>query len=902
MRTRRRFVVVLRLLGRGVSHRRGIAALILLVAVIASASAAVAPVYRSSAAVSALRSRMVTASPDETGVEVSGAAWPGDSPDVTLGKEVPRLPLSSAAIPGLAVGGPTTQLESHDGPVEFAALVWRQNDCRHVVFTAGQCPSGPHDIALPADAAQDLKVALGGSVVASNLARPLFPPTLTITNHVAVGKQLNPNATQAFQLNDKVVGIFEVPPSQSTYWFGADPGAAVVSPDGTQVTTVTALVPRTTLTGLPLPYRATVTIDQPLDWSNATPAQAKQVLRDVNSLRASLPSNLLAFTSIPSLLREDSADRVRLNRLVTLAQLQLLLLVGLVLIAVLASSMERRRPELVIATLQGRHPRSTALSIAAEPVLLLALGIVPGLLVSIPLAKLASHLWLRPGSPVHLTAGSLFGALLVTAIAAVVTVGIGYVAASRKLSDQLTEDARSAGGRSGAWIDLIAITLAAAGLIELFSTKSNSSSSSTPWSLLAPSLCGLAAGIGLGRLVPASLRPLLRSTAESAKLGRFLAIRELRRDRAAWRVSAMVALALSLLTFAVTINRGASADRVDRAGLIVGASRVAIVQLPPGDSLMQEVDKADPKGQWAMAGVLLDTLGSDAQRTLAVDTTRLAAVAGWTRPIDGLNPTGIKHLLHVKPAVARLAVPLLTAGDVGGSTFGLNNQPLTRSKVTQTSLLPQLLNAGALADLSSMIAVAKPVSPADLGTTQLFNQVWLGPRAPPDALTRLKAAGLTVVAVTSRAQVAQGLERLAETAGLSGYLAVAVIAAILAIALLIGTSAAGASRLRTETLALTSAGVSRSTVVRGRAEAAAVRLGLVGIVAFASGIVTAHLSVALIPEASPGAVPAPKLPLPLGPGLIAVIITVVPALIAEVAIASYAAKRTDAASLRAAMP
>lgn len=898
MHGRRRFGAAVRLLLRGVVHRRGIAALIVLVAIAASAAAAVAPIYRSAAATSALRARMSGVPVNESGVEVAGASWPGDSPDAILAKQVPRLPLANSVTRGLTVGGDFTQLEVPGGLAEFAALEWRQNDCAHVVFSAGRCPTGRHEIALPVNAAEVLAAKIGGQIIASDLDRPAFGQVTNI-NDQTVAPKPGLNASHV-ELDDTVVGLFEVPPSQLPYWFGQSISSPVVSSDGTQVSTVTALVARSALTALPPPFRATVVVDQTLDWGHATPADVAGVRRAVHALQVGRRANISVLTSVPALLRADAKDRAQLDHLVTLAQLQLLLLVGLVLIAILAASMDRRRAELVIATLQGRRPASTALSIAAEPVLLLVVGIVPGLLVSVPLASSASHLWLRPGTPVHLTSSAIVAALIVTLIAAVVTVVIGFVAASRPLGDQLAEDARSAGGRSGAWIDIVAITLAVAGMIELFS--SHSDSSATPWSLLAPSLCGLAAGLVLGRLVPALLRPAVRSTAESSDLGRFLAIRELRRDRAAWRVTAMVALAMSLLSFAVTVSRGDSIDRTDRAGLIVGAPTVLTVLIPPGRSLLGAVDQVDPAGRWAMAAELLEPLGSAAQRLLAIDTTRLPAVAGWTRRIDGYTPTGIKKLLHVPGGVARLALPLMTAGDVEGSTFALNNQPLQRPHPYQTTVLPQVLDQGALADLSSLIAVAKPISPTALGTTQLIDQVWIGPHAPADAMARLRAAGLSISSITTRAQVAQGLERSAETAGLSGYLAVAVIAAILACALLIGTSVAASSRQRTETLALTSAGVSRSTVVRGHATAAGVRLTLAAVAALACGLATAHLSSHLIPQAAAGAVPAPLLPLPVLPALIAVVVTLVPALLAEVTVAMYAAQRTDAASLRAALP
>jgi hypothetical protein len=363
----------------------------------------------------------------------------------------------------------------------------------------------------------------------------------------------------------------------------------------------------------------------------------------------------------------------------------------------------------------------------------------------------------------------------------------------------------------------------------------------------------------------------------------------------------MVALALSLLTFAVTINSGANHDRQDRAGLIVGAQSVATVSVPPNETLIDAVDRADPAGKWAMAARLIEPYGSDSLRNLSVDASRLPAVAAWSRKIGGFSPRELRKALRVAPAFAKQGVPVFTAGDVEGTVYGFNDQTLPNLQAYPAKLLPQLLGEGSLTDLRTLTAVAPPIPESQLGTTQITDQVWLGKHAPANALKRLAAQGLIVRSVTNKAIAADQLERLAETAGLSGYLAVAIIAAILAVALLLGTSLAAVTRQRAETLALTTAGLTRASIVSARATAATVRLALAGTVAFAAGLGTAHLAVDLIPEAPPHAVPGPLLPLPVWPPIAAILITLVPALLAEVVISRYAAKRADSASLRSAI-
>jgi hypothetical protein len=350
------------------------------------------------------------------------------------------------------------------------------------------------------------------------------------------------------------------------------------------------------------------------------------------------------------------------------------------------------------------------------------------------------------------------------------------------------------------------------------------------------------------------------------------------------------------------VNRADSTDRMDRAGLTVGAPTVVTVTPPPALSLLDAVKRADPAGSWAMAAELLVPFGSPAQRLLAVDTPRLPAVAGWTRRIDGYTPTGLESVLHVPPGTARGGLPVVTAGPVEGSTLGLNNEPLGNTSVFQAALLPELLGQGTLADLRSVIALGPPLPPAQLGSNSLTEQVWLGSRAPSDALARLRAAGLTVKTVNRRARIAQGLQRQATTAGLSAFAAVSVIAAILAVALLLGTTIADSARQRTEALAIGLAGVPRSTVIRSHVAAVAARLILAAAVGFGCGLATLHLSVHLIPRAAPGTVPPPLLSLAWFPAFAAVAISTIPVLLAEIGIAARTSKRADAALLRSAAP
>lgn len=251
------------------------------------------------------------------------------------------------------------------------------------------------------------------------------------------------------------------------------------------------------------------------------------------------------------------------------------------------------------------------------------------------------------------------------------------------------------------------MVLAVAGLSELLTAR-GVRDTTTPWALVAPALCALAAALVLARLIPLLLGPAVRATADSGKVALFLAVRELRRDRAAWRTGALVAVAVALLSFAVSVNRGAATDRADRAALTVGAPVVATVQPAAGRTLTGAVAAADPQGRWAMAAESVTPYGSDAERTLAVDSPRLGAVASWSRQVAGRDAIALAALLQPHPPtpavftggsgsvdliVDRLMSPVvvrlvLQVVEPGGHRRAIPGAPLRRGEQRYTWLTP----------------------------------------------------------------------------------------------------------------------------------------------------------------------------------------------------------------------
>lgn len=1013
----RRLGLWLALLVQGLRYRRGIAVLLVLVTALTTGTAAAAAVYRQAAAESALRARLVGAPVADSGVEVGGGASPRSVWATQLPAKVPDLPFAEQRVLGATITG---DVVTGGAVPEQTLLRWRADACRHLLFSGGRCPAGRREVAVPLGAAASYGWRLGRVLTVANLTpNPILSEEDLNGAPVEGGPRPDPQRY-------RVVGVYRVPAPEDPYWLGDPPGDAAASPDGTQTRQPSVILDRSAFLHMPPGLLARITLDQPLAATGLTTADVPRLRRGLAAIQARAGSQLTVITDLPRLLDADAADRRVLGGLVALAAVQLLGLVGLVLVVVLALATAGRRAELAAGTLRGRRPARIAASIIVEPALLLAVGAALGIAAAPAAVRLAAAVWLRPGTPVRMVplAPTVAAGVGLAGLAAAGVVA--YRAACRPAVDQLAAAAPPA--RQGvAWWEVVAFMVAAAGLLELL-TAGGVRDRGTPWALMAPALCGLAAALALARLVPLALRQLLPATDGSPHLSTFLLLRELRRDAVAWRITAVVAVAVSLLSFAVTVDRGAAADRRDRSGLLVGAPEVVSVVPPAEVPLTDVVATLDPTGRWAMAAVQVTPFGSPALSTPALDAPRLPAVAAWSRPLGGLSVAALATALQpsrpepfrfrsaaltlpvtvsrlraaaplrltaylagpdgtrftrtgarlqvgtgayswstsgcTRPPGCRLLIvevqrpltdfsaaaieltlggldggpwtvsggsgtrtdtgwqlagdlpqgsggtldlvrpempplpPVLTAGATGGSVTLPNGQSVTVSAVGHAGVLPRLLDGGGLIDLSyAELAATVP----NFGGTPFDEQVWLGRRAPPDAVARLQARGVSVLHVDRTSTQLAILGYLAPAAGLDGYLAVALLAATVALGLLAASAGVGARRRRTEYLALATAGVARVALTRAWVFAAVVRLCFAAAAGLASGLATAHLAAPGIPLASPGTVPSPQLGVPALPAVLATLATLTPLIAIEIVGVRWSARRAGLRRLREAL-
>jgi putative ABC transport system permease protein len=229
-------------------------------------------------------------------------------------------------------------------------------------------------------------------------------------------------------------------------------------------------------------------------------------------------------------------------------------------------------------------------------------------------------------------------------------------------------------GRRDWRADVIDLALLAVAVAAAYQARSNAANNGL--GLVAPALVALAVGLLLARLLG---RVADRAGGVALRTGRLkfgLTAVQVSRQAGTDRVFALIVVAVAMFAIAAGGFAAARAGQTQRAEVELGASRVLTVQAGNRTQLESAVRSADPTGRYAMAAVV-DYASTPP--VLAVDTSRLAAVARW-RPDYG--PVG------TLPAATAAALPRDTLPAITGTglTLRVRNaraEPVTLSAVVQ---------------------------------------------------------------------------------------------------------------------------------------------------------------------------------------------------------------------------
>lgn len=561
----------------------------------------------------------------------------------------------------------TTQIEVHglfpDAPDSVLhRLVARDGFCHQVVFTAGRCPVGTREVALPAGLAEEADLRPGDRVVLT----PMFRTDRVIYQDGA------PTAVT-------VSGTVEPRDPTDPYWdAGLDPlgrrtgAGAIITHRG---------VLATWEHGQELVYADGVLPRAALELEAVPRIRAELARAEEMARRSGATAQGLA-TALPSVLDRITEHGADARALLPITAAPLVALCWMVVYLAVSHGVSQRRQEVGLVALRGVRPRTRAVAVALE-------SLAP-VLVGAPLGIAGAHLlvWLAgPADPPLVLDGGQLSAAGFALAGAVVAVLVALRGALILPVAQLLRRVPPRRRAAVAAVELLAVAFAVVIVADLRVFDRELAG----LSVAAPAVVMLAVAVLAARLVRPFIDLAGRWSLRRGRLGPAMAALYLARQPGAARLVVVLAMVLGMSGFALVSTDVAAQGRGAAVERELGAHRVLTVEGVDPGTLLAAVRAVDPAGEYAMAAAG-SIGGGDITPRLAVDSTRLAQVAAWSGRHGDLGPAEVAALLrpHEPELVAisdgELEVELEPAG------------PTTDGTVTVSVLLAPLAggNGGAV--------------------------------------------------------------------------------------------------------------------------------------------------------------------------------------------------------------
>jgi putative ABC transport system permease protein len=627
---------------RGLRWRSGSAAMLFLVATLAIAGAAIGPMFLQSADSSALFGVLSSALPGEANLVIS----PYGSTDTEARVAAASDDARKIAGRGL-LGNPifTTDLglglTANKGQAYGADLIDRTGICHHLRFVAGRCPTGGLEVALSDRSAALIHRTIGETV-------PLqVKEQANSSCSFGVTIECSPNGPSVTKTTSAViVGIYQPPSSVDTvYWAGGD-----YFPYGTGMTVRPILdaIIATTATVLRIAgTNSAVGFSSSIPWNLASVVRNRAAItRLIGSIDSRLSHTfaMQVSTALPSQIAAASHDDNTMLPIILSIDLQVVLLALLVLYVLGRSSSNARRIEADFARRRG-FPRATLLALAvSEPIAVVTAALPIGVLVAWLVLRGIDSSFFAAGTSVTLTWPSL-AAGVGGYIAAVLAATLASYALWRR-----SETRPRRAGIAAIALDTAGVALALAGLIAVTTSGALSGAHTSPLAAIAPGLLALGAAIIGLRIFGLVFALAVRATRGSRRVAWFLAFRQVSRRPEMLRRLLPLTAAVGVVLFAIGAYALAAENRSSAAAFEIGADRVVTVTPPKGANFVSDVRKADPSGRQAMAAVLSTAPSGE---LLAVDSSRLAAVASWPKRLSRSSIQAVARELAppTRPAV-----------------------------------------------------------------------------------------------------------------------------------------------------------------------------------------------------------------------------------------------------------
>ncbi|MFC4068841.1 FtsX-like permease family protein [Actinoplanes subglobosus] len=655
-------------------NRRGQAVTLALLGLLAVTSAVAAPAYLIAVDRAVAVGQIATAAPNELGLVAStvqdervdtgdGTGTPGQAEQ---GLQFGDVATALVALPGFTYvySAEYWVIGIDPNPANAGRFVYRQDVCAHLRILTGRCLAAEGDVLLGEHTAQRLNLKAGDSVELRS-AVPSPDPKRKIWLPDGKPRRL------------LIAGTYRTTEPGAGYWGGRGYFTSTPETGPGEPIFTTAVTQQTMDHG-----RITLVMDGRAGPAALHPDRLGQLrtdLRNLNQNTADIGMAVQIDTGMPALLDRIDIGQSSTRLLVPVLAVPLILLACFTIFLTVGYGLEGRQSELAVVALRG--------------------------------SRWWTRWWLAAGeSLVAVLAGALFGCLigqlLVNAVAAIVFPDVGIPAgwsslryaplaagvallsvmvAQRRqfvgpVAALLRRHPTTGNGRWAIAAEALAVLLAVVASVQLVLSQG----SLTGVGLFAPAILMLALGLLAARvLLPLISRYAVRAL-HRGRLGVALAGLQLARRPGAGRLFALLVATVAVAGYATSAVDTAAAGRTVEATLGIGADRVLTVQTAQPQQLLAAVRRIDPDGAFAMAVTRLPPGASSADPPgLAVDSTRLAAVAAW--PDDGPGPAEVAGRLRPElPAPPEFPGPDI-AVDVSASGLAPGTRGL-RLQVSVSSL------------------------------------------------------------------------------------------------------------------------------------------------------------------------------------------------------------------------
>jgi putative ABC transport system permease protein len=649
------------LLLRGIRWRLALSVLTVLTTTVAVAAAVLGPLYLHAAGDSVLR-RVVSSAP----VQSSGTtllAYHDEAHPIASARQAEATVLKTTGIRHLF--GPA--LETVEAGVSIpvrgdlplrSQLFSRTSICQQLHFLSGGCHLGRGDVVMTAAGARQI--------------------------HAAVGDTVTTSAAHGATLQFKLVGIVSTPDLSSPYWWGAGRddfpiGQGAATNQGPPPTDP-LIASQATVLSAGARDSPTATINLPVRHGAVGLANEGTVRAGLTTATTQLQNRGIRLaTGMLALMDNADHQRSQMATIVAIAATQLVLLGMWVLGSLLVRSSDARRSEARVARLRGFPGRSMLWITAGEPGLLCLLGAALGVALAWVATVIAKNHLFAPGSVVAFDGWS-WGALALVFAAIVAALGAGArrLLRATDLADGATRRP-GAESRTALVTDAVLVVLAVVALVALV-TMGSFNGRSNPLASAAPGILALGIAVLAVQLILFACRLGITLSAGSRAVALGLALRQTARRPGVLRQARVLVIALCLACFATAAWSVARDNRATAARFQIGARGVVTVAPVGATKLQSAVDRADPRGRWAMA--VVDLHASNASM-LAVDAARLPATAAWPSAIShGQSVASVARTLDAPahPAVMLHDAPLrvtVQVSSAGATAAQLHRQVLS---------------------------------------------------------------------------------------------------------------------------------------------------------------------------------------------------------------------------------